>query len=448
MKYYNRLLILFTLLAGRAQAQPDYPTAPPPPSNIIRLEYFIDNDPGMGNGMAVPVTPGSNISNLPVAVNVNGLAAGFHRFFIRSLNAQGIWSLTNQAFFDNFTVPVYPTPVAAANITELEYFIDTDPGMGNGIKLPVTPATNLPAQSYNVNVTGLTAGLHRLFIRSKNVQGIWSITNFSVFDNSAVLPYPTAPAAAGNISRLEYYIDTDPGFGNGTAVTIPATANISNLSVNVAVGGLPQGTHHLYVRSKENPWSMSTVATFTIGAALPVSWLYVRGSIVNEGALIEWSTAQESNTDKFVVEYSIDGAAYTPAGELKAAGFSSVPQKYQLLHKSVQTGFNYYRIRQVDKDGRFTYSRIITLLQQNGLSKATLSPNPASDLVHIAMPAPADIRQVQVHDRQGKLVWQQTYNLQGVKALSIPVSQLPAGTYVLAVHTGAAAHSNYRFVKL
>jgi hypothetical protein len=198
---------------------------------------------------------------------------------------------------------------------------------------------------------------------------------------------------------------------------------------------LSQGTHHLYIRSKENPWSMTMVSSFLVGSTLPVSWLYLKGAITSNGSLIEWATAQESNTDKFIVEYSVDGITYKSVGELKAAGSSSTSLKYSFLHLHPAGGFNYYRIRQVDKDGRFTHSRIVTLLQQNGIVKATLSPNPAANMLNVAEPSPVNIRQVQVHDRQGKLVFQQAYNLTGVTVFSIPVSQLPAGYYVLTLHT-------------
>jgi hypothetical protein len=329
---------------------------------------------------------------------------------------------------------------------EVEYFFDTDPGIGNGSKLPVTPATNIVGTNYNINVTGLAAGVHRLYIRSRDAQGKWSLTGYGMFDNTAIQPYPSAPLPAGDINKMEYFIDIDPGFGNGIAINTTPGIDINNLAFNVPVGGLPDGPHYFYIRSKEQPFSLTTIVPFTIGATLPVNWLYVRGLLITNGANIEWATAQESNTDRYIVEYSATGAAWQAVGEVKAAGNSETSRKYSFLHTATQNGFNYYRIRQLDKDGRFTYSKMITLLQQNGLTRVVLSPNPATDQVNLAQPFPVRVRQVQVRDRQGKLVIQQNYDQAAVSVVSIPVSVLAPGVYMLTLYTDRTTQV-FRFIK-
>ncbi|MBL0255485.1 MAG: hypothetical protein IPQ27_11250 [Chitinophagaceae bacterium] len=135
-------------------------------------------------------------------------------------------------FFDNYNLPLYPTaPAAPGDITQIEYFIDSNPGFGSGTQIPFTPGTNISGLNANINITGLQQGVHRFYIRSKDVNGKWSITNFSVFDNSSVAPYPPAPPAAPPIANIEYFIDTDPGFGNATPINVPDnTGDINNYS--------------------------------------------------------------------------------------------------------------------------------------------------------------------------------------------------------------------------
>ncbi|MFT3704271.1 MAG: hypothetical protein QM802_18025 [Agriterribacter sp.] len=117
--------------------------------------------------------------------------------------------------------PSYPSaPAAAQNITRAEYFIDTDPGEGNGTNISITPGVNLSNATASINVNGLTNGVHRLYIRARNNEGKWSITHTKDFLYDADIPYRTAPPAAQNITGAEYYIDTDPGEGKGTAITI------------------------------------------------------------------------------------------------------------------------------------------------------------------------------------------------------------------------------------
>ncbi|WP_315817684.1 hypothetical protein [Paraflavitalea speifideaquila] len=103
---------------------------------MVAAEYFIDTDPGTGNGTAIPLTPGADLNNLPATVNVNGLTNGTHRLYMRTRSAEGRWSLTAvKEFVIDFDL-AYPTaPAAAQNLVAAEYFVDTDPGTGNGTPL-------------------------------------------------------------------------------------------------------------------------------------------------------------------------------------------------------------------------------------------------------------------------------------------------------------------------
>ena len=64
------------------------------------------------------------------------------------------------------------------NITNAEYFFDTDPGLGNATAITIsTPAANIASLAFNANVTPLANGMHTLFVRSKSTNGAWSVTN-------------------------------------------------------------------------------------------------------------------------------------------------------------------------------------------------------------------------------------------------------------------------------
>ncbi|RZM03768.1 MAG: hypothetical protein EOO88_56340 [Pedobacter sp.] len=143
--------------------------------------------------------------------------------------------------------PAVPPP--PANIIRGEYFFDADPGYGAGQSFTIpAPATVLPNFNLTVNLTGagavngftyltdvsgLTRGVHKVYVRSRDAAGKWSLTSFSQFDNTSVLPYPSAPAAPVAISQLEYFLDTDPGLGKGTRVSVTAGVDISNYSIDI-----------------------------------------------------------------------------------------------------------------------------------------------------------------------------------------------------------------------
>jgi hypothetical protein len=97
-----------------------------------------------------------------------------------------------------------------------------------------------------------------LFLRTKDSKGIWSLTNSHSFIKGMV---------EGDISSLEYFIDTDPGFGMGTRVELlPPAQNISNYIFNVDVSSFAMNsTHSLFIRAKDagGAWSLTNIKSFT-----------------------------------------------------------------------------------------------------------------------------------------------------------------------------------------
>jgi len=261
--------ILFTgmFLYGRAQ-DPLYPTAPALPQNIIAAEYYVDTDPGIGSATAVPVTAGVNIPNIPAGINITGLSNGVHQLVMRTKSSAGIWGVSwVRDFLYNFD-PVYTTVPAPQNIIAAEYFIDTDPGFGSGTAIPITPGINLNNVPAVVNTAGLTNGVHRLYIRSKNNEGYWAVSAMKDFIIDFDFAYPTTAPLPQNIVRSEYFIDTDPGFGSATAITITAGPDVANVPAVINTTGLSNGTHRLFLRTKNNEgyWSSSNIREFITDA--------------------------------------------------------------------------------------------------------------------------------------------------------------------------------------
>lgn len=422
-------------------AQPDYPVAPAPVTNLNLAEYFFDTDPGNGNGIPVALPVSTQTSSFSFSASLNGITSGFHRIYLRSRNVNGVWSHANNTFFDNYFVPPYALPPSpGGNITALEYFIDTDPGFGNGTQLMAGSTQDIIGQPIIINVTGLSSGVHRVYIRSRDIMGKWSLVHFGIFDNSFATPYPAAPTAAPPIGELEYYIDADPGFGNGAAVSFTPGTDISNLSVNIPLNSITAGPHTIYIRSRQNPWSLSAYAEFVYASVLPVSWLYVKGEIKNEQALISWGTANEDNTDKFLVEHSTDGRIFTTIGERAAAGNSSSSRQYSFTHAGIVRGLNHYRIRQLDKNGKYSYSKVILLLNRQNLPETIIAPNPVQDILHIAEPLTRLVRKIEICDMGGRVLISKNIGVTGT-VFSIQTTSLVNGTYLLKIFYEATSNS-------
>ncbi|WP_345232606.1 FG-GAP-like repeat-containing protein, partial [Hymenobacter saemangeumensis] len=229
-------------------------------SNIVRAEYFIDTDPGFGAGTSVPVpTPGTDVAGLVFNVDLSSVSAGFHRLSTRTRDANGKWSLTTSRSFYFEPALAQPTP----NIVRAEYFLNTDPGFGLGVNIPLgTPLTDVNGVAFNVDLSSLPAGFHRLNVRSRDAYGRWSLTSGRNFYFEPVSLINSVPS----LTRLEYFIDTDPGFGLGTAVAIPASSgsDAANVGIVVPLGSLSTGFHRMNIRGRDasGKWGLTTVRSF------------------------------------------------------------------------------------------------------------------------------------------------------------------------------------------
>lgn len=431
-------ILLFSIAAAATQAQPPYPAAPPPPGNITHLEYFINTDPGFGNGTPVTVpVPQPDLNSFAFSVPAAALPQGYYRFYLRSRDANGRWSHTHDAFFSNVVAPVYPVaPPAPVNIVRLEYAIDASPPFGGGTPIAVTPGVQIAGLNVSIPTTGLAAAPHVLYIRSQDANGRWSLTNINFFDNSVAPPYPAAPPAATPLQQMEYFIDTDPGFGLGTPVSFtPGT----DVTVPFSVNGIASGNHTFYIRSRNNPWSVTNAVPFSVGIVTPVTWLYIKGEITNGRSHIAWATASEQNSKEFVVEHSTDGSRFTPVATVAAAGNSSTQRFYTADHAAPARGVNYYRIKQVDLDGSFRYSAVLPLLN-TAAGGLLLSPNPAAAYTVLLLNQPAERTVLRLYNSGGQLVMKQTIN-SGMRQHTISTGGLPAGRYMLEVNENGLRRS-------
>lgn len=142
------------------------------------------------------------------------------------------------------------------NINRVEYYFDSDPGFGNGISIPVTAAPDL-TRDFTIPLNSVSEGFHLLYVRAKS-NGLWSIP----ISKPVFVQRNTQTTATTNLQTLEYFFDTDPGFGNGTQISISGTA-IDQLSI-IDLSTLPTGFHILYIRSQDQngAWSLPYAKPF------------------------------------------------------------------------------------------------------------------------------------------------------------------------------------------
>ncbi|MES1219374.1 MAG: T9SS type A sorting domain-containing protein, partial [Bacteroidota bacterium] len=205
------------------------------------------------------------------------------------------------------------------------------------------------------------------------------------------------------------------GTANGTG-TITSTVNFTSFSDFVLANAL-NGTN-----------------------ALPVTWLEVTAKMSGKQVKIEWKTANEINVANYTVERSVDGISFSTIALLNTITAISSEKQYQATDGLPLKGYNYYRIRQTDKDGKFSYSKTVLVNVTNGGS-ITLWPNPASETVTVQ--TGQLITHLQCYNSNGQLI----YDIKpAASQYTIPVQQWAAGIYNVKITT-ASKVVQARFVK-
>ncbi|MBO9634155.1 MAG: T9SS type A sorting domain-containing protein [Chitinophagaceae bacterium] len=171
----------------------------------------------------------------------------------------------------------------------------------------------------------------------------------------------------------------------------------------------------------------------TTSGSLPVTWQYVNAMVKPNGILLNWATAQELNTARFEIERSDDGVHYYKRATIAAAGESNTPRYYNWLDQQPQSGSYQYRIKQVDIDDKFSYSKIIHIRYNPSTAtpNAVVYPNPARSEVSINWPGNEQQAMLTITDASGiRAVSRQVNNGE-----TISLSAMHAGIWYLQILT-------------
>lgn len=175
-------------------------------------------------------------------------------------------------------------------------------------------------------------------------------------------------------------------------------------------------------------------------AVLPVKLIRFSGERIDETQVkLTWETSEEINNDYFGVQRSLNPAnGFETIATIKGTGTSNRPVDYQTIDPNTETGYTYYRLKQVDVDGTFAYSSIIAVKGGLPLLSVKAFPNPgqqrtiAFKVTGLQTTEPVT---VVVYDAQGKLVYQQEqYVPDANRQIMLPgLTTLQPGTYYLKI---------------
>ncbi len=181
----------------------------------------------------------------------------------------------------------------------------------------------------------------------------------------------------------------------------------------------------------------------TQSQALPQVLDYFIAARQQNTALLQWKTLQETNTDRYIIEKGSDGTRFTAIGEVLAAGNSNNATDYRFTDKQLLP-VNYYRLKMLDKDGKFVYSSVRKVNGDESDLVVSLYPNPVSAPAHVIITTSSNSYRLEVVDIQGRIL--KSLSVQGTRFF-LPVYNLTAGTYLLNIYTEAGKKIEKLIVK-
>ncbi len=188
--------------------------------------------------------------------------------------------------------------------------------------------------------------------------------------------------------------------------------------------------------------SFSDFILARIGSVLPVKMLYFEATNNGKQSELTWKTASEENNAYFIIEHSTNGIDFTEIGNVKGNGTTNIAQTYHFTHQQPIFGNNYYRLRQVDFDGKYELSEIRIARLYTGATIFAVSPNPVqNDNINIRMLHEiASDATVELFDITGKLVLRK--NMNGEQSVfSLDTKNLAKSMYLLKITTDTQAQT-------
>jgi hypothetical protein len=186
---------------------------------------------------------------------------------------------------------------------------------------------------------------------------------------------------------------------------------------------------------------------------LPIELLSFTGRSLDEVNLLEWATASEINNDYFLPEKSADGITFTEMKRVDAAGNSNQTLYYDQVDENPYSPVTYYKLKQVDFDGQYTYSDIIAVARgntANGAEIVNVYPNPANSEINIEIVSPFETyTEIELVDIFGRTILSKGHSMaKGRDVVVFDISPLATGVYFARVKFAGSGNSSvHRFVK-
>ncbi|MFN3695149.1 MAG: T9SS type A sorting domain-containing protein [Ignavibacterium sp.] len=245
-------------------------------------------------------------------------------------------------------------------------------------------------------------------------------------------------AAPVNCSNVNILLSVD---GGQTYPFILASNTPNDGSETVILPDNQTNTARIKVEAVGNVFFDISNVNFTIAAAIPVELVSFTATSTEDGILLNWITATETNNAGFTIERGVDSENFSEIGFVGGKGTTTEPTVYSYLDNSAKQGTYYYRLKQTDYDGTFKYLNVVSVdvalptkfaLEQN-------YPNPFNPNTIISWQSPVGSHQtLKVYDILGNEVATlvDEYREAGRYNFEFDASNLSSGVYLYKLQVG------------
>ena len=270
--------------------------------------------------------------------------------------------------------------------------------------------------------------------------------------NNAVTSSPTVPSGgtatvdvANTTNGFQYQLKDNVTNANASS----AVNSVSNGST-VSLSSTPvtaNSNFYVQVTDITKPTNCTSRLSASIFVALPVSLLWFRAQPGAGGVNLDWATATETENDYFLVQRSPDGQAFNDIGRVAGAGNSSAVYTYRFTDPQPLAGNAYYRLKQMDLDEKFSYSKVVSV-RQTGVPLFGAAPNPFDRQLNVKVDAfNTEMANFRVCNAQGQVLLDEKRAVQkGPNTVVFELPSLPAGLYLVTM-ASATGQQSVRVVK-
>ena len=238
------------------------------------------------------------------------------------------------------------------------------------------------------------------------VAPVYTPTSINILRNQTIT-YSISNAAAGT-----FYAVADSATGQSLGQGKWATTNgLLTITTNPFTTA---GTFKVVFRSTSLSGvtqcnAISSTGTVNVSATvLPLTLIQFKGKKQGDNnILLDWTTVNESQVNRFEIERSNDGSAFDKIGDRAATGNSSTNKTYSFTDTNPFSTLNYYRLKMIDNDGKYSYSNVIVFIgnPKNGIIVSNVKPNPFTETINLNIVLQqAQLLTIQMADMTGRVV--------------------------------------------